>query len=80
MAILYCLDDQFKENEMGGACSACGGEMHMSFWWGDFKKRDNLEELGIHRRMLSKWLLIGMVWEGMVWINLAKGRASGGQM
>ena len=28
--------DQIKDNELGGACSTCGGEVriHTGFWWG----------------------------------------------
>jgi hypothetical protein len=32
----YCAGDQF-ENEMGGACSAYGGEEYTGFWWGNLR-------------------------------------------
>jgi hypothetical protein len=36
---------------MGG-----GGELHAGFWWGNLKERDHLEDLGIDRRIILKWI------------------------
>jgi hypothetical protein len=32
------------------------GEVHTRFWWGDLKKGDHVENLGIDGRMILKWL------------------------
>jgi hypothetical protein len=37
--------------------------MHVGFWWGNLKKRDYLESLGIGVRILLKWFSIG--WKGV---------------
>jgi hypothetical protein len=38
------------------------GEMYTGFWWGNMKKRDHLEELGINGRILLRWIF--KKWEG----------------
>jgi len=34
-----------------------GRELCGRFWQGNFKERDNLEDLGIDRRVILKWIL-----------------------
>jgi hypothetical protein len=43
------VDDQVKEDEMGGACGMNGGrrEMHTHFWWKILKEKGHLGGLGI---------------------------------
>jgi hypothetical protein len=41
---------------MSGACSTYGGkrEVHKSFWWGNLRKRDHLEDLGVDGSIILK--------------------------
>jgi hypothetical protein len=32
-------------------------ELHTRVWWGNLKKRDHLEDLGIEGRIILKWIL-----------------------
>jgi hypothetical protein len=32
------------------------GEVHTWLWWGDPKERDDLEGLGVERRIILKWI------------------------
>jgi hypothetical protein len=32
------------------------GEGHTGFWWGKLRERDHLEDLGIERRILLKYI------------------------
>jgi hypothetical protein len=45
----------------------------MGFWWGNPRKRHNLEDLGVDGRILLKWIF--KRWDGsMVWIDMAQDR------
>jgi hypothetical protein len=33
-----------------------GGQVHIGFWWGDLKERDDLEGLGVDWRIILKWI------------------------
>jgi len=51
--------------------------VHSGFWWGNLRKRDSLEDIGVDGRIISKWIFTK--WDGgMVWIDLAQDRAGGG--
>jgi hypothetical protein len=43
---------------MGGAFSKYGGEVRgiQCFWWGNLTDRDHLEDSGIERRIILKWI------------------------
>ena len=40
-------EDQVEKNEIGGACSTYGREVHTGFWWGNLGERDHLQDLGV---------------------------------
>ena len=44
--------------------------MHMGFWWGDGKERNHSEDLGMHGRIILKWILRNMM--GMRGLNLCQ--------
>ena len=46
--------DKIEKNEMGGACSAYGGEER--FWWGNLTEGDHLGEPGVDGRIISGWI------------------------
>ena len=50
--------------------------MHAGFWWRNLTERDNLENLGVDRRIISKWIF--NKWNGgrMDWTDLAQDRDS----
>jgi hypothetical protein len=53
-----------------------GLEMHTKFWLGNLRGRDYLEELGIDRRMILKWILGKWgcwVWIGFIWLRIGTG-------
>ena len=54
---------------MGRTCSVYGGEE----MWENLRKGDHLEDPGVDRRIILKWIL--EKWDGgMDWINLAQDR------
>jgi hypothetical protein len=38
------------------------GEVHTGFWWGDLRDADHLEDPGIDRRIILKWIF--KKWDG----------------
>ena len=32
-------------------------EAHAGFWWGNVRERDNVEDLGVYVKVISKWVL-----------------------
>jgi hypothetical protein len=49
------LSDEVKKNEMSRAWET--GEVHTGFWWGDLRERDHLEDMGIGRSIILKWIV-----------------------
>jgi hypothetical protein len=47
------------------------GEVHTGFWYGDLKEGEHLEDLGVDRRIILKWILKKCD-GGMDWIELAQ--------
>jgi len=61
---------------MGRACGTYGarGEMHTGFWLSILRERNYLEDLGVGRRIMLKFVV--KKWdEGTVWMDLAQNRA-----
>jgi hypothetical protein len=52
------LGDQIEKNEMGDECSKYKGEQrHMQgIWWGILRESDTLEDKGVDRRILLRWI------------------------
>jgi hypothetical protein len=34
------------------------GKLHTGYWWGNLRKRDHLEDLGIDKRKILKYIFI----------------------
>jgi len=50
--------------------------MHTGFWWGDLRERDHVEDLGIDRGIILKWIFKkydGEVWIGLIWLRIETG-------
>jgi hypothetical protein len=46
------------------------GEAHKGFWWGNLMERDHLEDPGLNRKMILRWIF--KEWDGVMdWIDLA---------
>jgi len=61
--------DQIDKNEMVGARR----EVYTGFCWGNLKERDSLEDPGIDRRIILKWI-VGKWGGGMYWIDTVRNR------
>ena len=67
------MGDKIEKNEMGGACSAYGGEVYRGFWWGNLRARDHLGDPGVDGRIILRWIF--RKWSaGMVLIDMAEDR------
>jgi len=45
-------------------------EMHIVFWCRNVKERDHLEDRGLDRRIILKWVLKqGWAWTGLIWLR-----------
>jgi hypothetical protein len=42
--------------------------------WGDLSERDHLEDLGLDRRIILKWILRSKIgeWIGFIWLSIGK--------
>ena len=52
------------------------GDVHGGFWWGDLMERDHLEDLGIDRKIVLKWIFKkwdGEAWKRLLWPRLGTG-------
>ena len=68
----YCSGDKIEKKEMGGACSAYGGEKrHTGFWFGNLMERHHLEDPGVEGWIFRKWD-VG-VWTGSIWLRTGRG-------
>jgi len=44
------------------------GEDHTGFWWGDPKERSHLQDLGLDRTIILKWIFKN--WDGKSWTEI----------
>jgi len=51
--------------------------MRTEFWWGNQTEGDRLEDLYLDGRIILKWLLKEVGWEGVNWMTLRIGISSG---
>jgi hypothetical protein len=58
-----CSGDKIEKNEMGGTCSAYGGEERRKQGFGG--ERDHLENPGIDVRIILEWIF--RKWDVRVW-------------
>jgi len=54
------------------------GEAHTKFWWGNLRKKDRLEELGVDGRLMLTTDLKEIGWECVDLIDLARIGTGGG--
>jgi hypothetical protein len=67
---------------MGGVCSTYGGEerrgeVHTGCCWGNLRERHYLEDLGLDRRIILRWIFRkceGGAWIGLIWLRIGTGR------
>jgi len=59
----HCPGDKIEKNEIGGECSACGGEERrmQGFGGGNLRERDHLEDPGVDGRLILRWIF--MKWD-----------------
>ena len=47
--------------------------MHTEVCWGNIRKRDHLEDLGVDGKMIFKWIFNNwdeQTWNGLVWLRI----------
>jgi len=50
----WCLSGQIKKSEVGKMHGMMGqGGWHTEFWWGNFRERDQLEDLGLDCKIIK---------------------------
>jgi hypothetical protein len=73
------LGDQIeKKNRLAGHVAHRGrGEAYKEFWWGNPRERDHLENPGLNKRIILKWIFSTWdgAWTGLIWLRI---RTDGG--
>jgi hypothetical protein len=71
------LGDQIEKNEVGGHVAHMGRvEVYTGFWWGNLRERDHLEDPGVDRRIILKWIFRKWdvrAWTGSIWLRIETG-------
>ena len=47
-------------------------EVYTGFWWGNLRGRDHLEDPGLDRRTILRWIFRkseGEEWSGLIWLR-----------
>jgi hypothetical protein len=67
----YYVDDEIKENAIGGSrCTYTGGEvMRAGCWCGYMKEKDYLEELSTGGKIILKWIGKKLSWKLWAWLK-----------
>jgi hypothetical protein len=69
--------DQIKKNEMGGACSRCGGkrEVRTGFLWVDLREGDHFGDPDVDGRIILKWIFKKWdeAWTELNWLRIGTG-------
>jgi hypothetical protein len=49
--------------------------VHTGFWWGNLREDDHLEDLGIDRRIILKWVFKKWMgaWTELIWLRIGTG-------
>jgi hypothetical protein len=72
----YCAGDKIEKNEMGGTCSAYGGEACTGYWWGNLRERDHWGDPGVDGRVMLRWIFrkwdLGL-WTELSWLRIETG-------
>ena len=42
---------------LAGHVARMGRDVHTGFWWGNLRERDHLEDPGIDRRIILRWII-----------------------
>jgi hypothetical protein len=52
------LSNQIEQNEVGGECNTYEGEQRhiQGTWWGILRESDTLEDKGLERRIILRWI------------------------
>ena len=54
------------------------GEVYTGFWWGNLRERDHLEDLGVDKKIILRWIFRkgdGVAQAALIWLSI---RAGGG--
>jgi hypothetical protein len=52
-----CWGDKIEESEINRACGMGSREMHTGLWQGRLKEKDHLDNIGVHRKIILKWII-----------------------
>jgi hypothetical protein len=65
---------KLRRGWVGHVARMGGGQMHIGFWLGNLRERDNMEDLGVDGRMILQCMLkksFGKAWTGLSWLRIA---------
>jgi len=52
------------------------GEAYTGFWWGNLRKRDNLEDSDVDERIILRWIFMKWgvgIWTASSWLRMRTG-------
>ena len=68
--------DKIENDEIGGACSAYGGEAYTGFWWENLRERGHLEDQDVDECIILRWIF--RKWDVGAWTGLICFRVGAG--